>query len=148
MQGWAQGRWTQMLWGCWGISEKGAQTLYLFCARVCTHIVSHPSGMMVWETLNFMNLGTLRSQSWIISPSEINLVLGQPLVSCELDSQNLKLTLAVLQHYDFFFINHILILDYIDWLIPCWEIENISHELVILHCIKMKLEHWLVVFPC
>ena len=61
-----------------------------------------------------MNLGTLRSQSWIISPSEINLVLGQPLVSCELDSQNLKLTLAVLQHYDFFFINHILILDYID----------------------------------
>ena len=61
-----------------------------------------------------MNLGTLSSLSWIISPSETNLMLGQPLVSCEFDSQNLKLTLAVLQHHVFFFFNHILILDYID----------------------------------
>lgn len=39
------------------------------------------------KTLSLMNLGTLSSLSWIISPSEINLVLGQSLVSCEFDSQ-------------------------------------------------------------
>ena len=129
--------------------EGSPDTVAFLCSSLYSRLVPIPQGWWYERLcLNLMNLGTLRSLSWIISPSEINLVLGQPLVSCELDSQNLKLTLAVLQHYDFFFINHILILDYIDWLIPCWEIENISHELVILHCIKMKLEHWLVVFPC
>lgn len=45
--------------------------------------------------------GTLGSLFWILSPSKITLVLGQPLVSRKFDSQNVKLTLVVLQHYAF-----------------------------------------------